>query len=112
MSKLKVKFLRYKNVVLAEVLEQDESLRGIWDLNFNKKYSICSFDHPAISESGTRLYIRGESKLRDHCITYETYVDEYEAKKAIKNFTELINEINAEDKEDKADEGFETTIVG
>lgn len=112
MSKLKVKFLRYKNIVLAEVLEQDEGLRGIGKIKSKGEYMIVSSNCPSIYKEDAHLYIRGRDKSRDSLVVCEIYTNEEEAKEAIKNFTGLINEINAEGEEDKTDEGFEVTIVG
>ena len=112
MSKLKVKFLRYKNAVIAEVLEQDESLREIGEIKSNGRYDIVSLYCPDIAGDGNRLYIRGKDISRDYRVECKRYVDEEKAKEAIKNFTEIINEINAEGEEDKTDEGFEVTIAG
>ncbi|MBQ0124740.1 MAG: hypothetical protein KBS59_00255 [Clostridiales bacterium] len=112
MSKLKVKFMRYKNVVLAEILEQSEDLLGkIHEIHDgDDDYLIKSLYLPQILKS--KLFIRGSDKLYDHNVASYSYSDTGEAIKAIKNFTEIINEINSEEEKTLPGEDFEITIAG
>lgn len=93
---LKVEFTRHGREVTAKVLEMDESMRGNYAVMEGNGYKIQSIMHPQITS--TALIIRGGAKSRDHIEPKYEFDSVMEAKKYIKNISELIGEINAEHK--------------
>lgn len=99
MELLKVNLLRYKTVVIAEVIEQDESLRtDIWGpLNLielaDTRYAIRSSSGIQISPTGV-LYIRGSNDSVDNVITTGIFSTETKAKEYVRIITKLIERVN------------------
>ena len=111
-EKVKVKFLRYKNVVLMEVLEMPENYRAKGELIASEWTSIHSIGMPDIR--GSVLYLRGNMTECDNAVHTWTYKTTADALKAIKNFSELIHKLNegdAETTEPTSDDEFEITIA-
>ena len=108
MSKLKVWFLRKKNVVLMEVLEQDENLRSKGLIVENGDYSIRSVGNPALGRN--TLFVRGESIEMDANVTAREYSTVEAAKEAISAFYKMIHEFNAGTTADDNDD-IEITIA-
>lgn len=107
---LKCKFIRYKNVVLYEVLEQDEDIRGkrliYKDKNGVKIYSEGS---PEICTS--ELYIRGTRKDRDYSVNTLRFDSEEDASQAISNFSEAIQNYNKTRQNEKESNDLKITIA-
>ena len=91
---LKVEFNRHGAEVTAKVLEMDESLRGKNSLASNGEYEVFSLSRIDMSEH--YLFVRGNEKARDHDKAYWQFYSITEAKKYIKNISELIRKINRE----------------
>lgn len=110
-EKVKVKFMRYKNVVLMEVLEMPEKYRGKGELIASELTSIHSVKVPGIGES--MLYVRGDMTEGDNEVCVKTYNTTADALLAIKKFSSLIYELNERDAETtgKTNDEFETTIA-
>ena len=110
-EKIKVKFLRYKNIVLMEVLEMPEKYRDIGTIIEDGDYTIGSRGNPALANR--YCYLRGSFKSYDNHVTFCHYQSEEVAKKTVEKFTELINEINAIDnmRTEEVELGFEVTIA-
>ena len=112
MNKIKVKFLRYKNEVLMEILEMPENYRGKGELIASQWASIHSIAMPDIR--GSVLYLRGNMTEFDNAVRAWTYKTPADALKAIKNFSELIHKLNepdAETTEPTSDDEFKITIA-
>ena len=111
-EKVKVKFMRYKNVVLMEVLEMPENYRGKDELIASEWTSIHSVGRPDIR--GSVLYLRGNMTEFDNVVCTQTYRTMADALEAIKKFSELIHKLNerdAETTEPTSDGEFEITIA-
>lgn len=110
-EKIKVKFLRYKNIVLMEVLEMPEKYRDMGNIIDDGDYSIASRGNPSLLNR--RCYLRGHFKDYDNYVAFCCYQSEEDAKKAVEKFTEFINEINARDnmRTEEVELGFEVTIA-
>lgn len=111
-KKVKVKFLRYKNVVLMEVLEMPEGYRGKGELIDSELASIYSGAVPDIGDS--ILCLRGDTTEGDNKVCIQTYITTTAACVAIKNFSDLIHKLNERDAEkpEKTSDGeFEITIA-
>ena len=92
---IKVKFGRIKNVLLAQCLDMDESLRG------NLKYSLdstvlISACTPQFWHDGQSLYLWGSNKEKDDQFMAYTYSTEEKAIEALRKFTKCIQEYNFE----------------
>ena len=93
MEKLKVKFKRLNNVILAKIIHQDESLRVEGEKARRGEYFIKSLDCPEIY--GYSFCIRGKSVKNDTDIETYTFKNKKKAKTWLKNIKEMIEEINA-----------------
>ena len=111
-EKVKVKFMRYKNVVLMEVLEMPEKYRRKGELSASELASIHSVNVPDIGDSV--LYLRGDMTEGGNKVCIQTYITTTAACVAIKIFSDLIYELNERDAEkpEKTSDGeFEITIA-
>lgn len=101
---LKVNFINYKTLLIADIVEMSENLRTANGfekvLAENKTYSIKSICHPAIGANGKKLFVRGGSKRQDQEIPVYTYETTEDAVKARYNFEELVKEINEKYKDE------------
>lgn len=100
---LKVNFLNYKTLLIADIIEMPESLRntgGAKVLAINEKYSVKSISCPAIEESGKTLFLRGSSKDDDWRIPLFNYKTQEDMAKAKYYFEEMIKQINEKYKDD------------
>lgn len=100
---LKVNFINYKTLLIADIVEMSESLRNTGTakvLANNEKYSIESICHPAIGANGKKLFVRGRSKYHDQEIPVYAYETTEDAVKARYNFEELVKEINEKYKDE------------
>lgn len=111
-EKVKVKFMRYKNVVIMEVLEMPEKYRGKGKLIDSGRISIKSVDAPEITDF--ILYLRGDTtEFDNNCCVY-AYNTTADARKAVKRFSSLIHELNERDAkttEPTADGEFEIAMA-
>ena len=111
-EKVKVKFMRYKNIVLMEVLEMPEKYREKDELIASEGASIQSVYSPDIRESV--LYLRGNKTECDNNVSAWTYDTTADALKFINKFSDLIHELNKRDgetTEPTSDGEFEITIA-
>lgn len=118
---LKVKFWRIGTVVVAKVLEQDESLRaGSHDVKVigSKYYCDTTYDVRSAScpqITGDTLYLRGIEHSVDNKYACYSFPTEQEAKDYITVMNKIIHDINIESflKKDfhVADEEVEVTIA-
>jgi len=109
MPRLRVGIVRFNNVVLAQVLEQDEALRGGGGIHGSGEYGVYSSECPTIGAFS--LSVRGTER-EDDCITVcRPFPTEAEAKDWVRNITALIHEINHEPAQAKPDDGSVQVIV-
>ena len=118
---LKVKFWRIGTVVVAKVLEQDESLRASRiDIKYLGEsrykgclYTVRSATNPQITNDV--LYVRGSDTSGDERYVTREFYSEKNAKDYITAMTKTIHDINIESflKKDfhVADEEVEVTIA-
>lgn len=101
---LKVNFLNYKTLLIADIIEMPESLRAIHGfekaLAENEEYSIKSISYPAIGTRGKTLFLRGSSKHNDYQIPTHVYETQEDMAKAKYYFEEMIKQINEKYKDD------------
>lgn len=95
---IKVKFIQYKNVVIADILEQGkEVVRGNYNRRFTDQYGrsfyIDSASFPAVS--GRTLFLRGTDVRKDKEVAAWSYNTKEEAKIAVQAFQTLIDQHNA-----------------
>jgi len=94
---LKVDLKLMNNVIVGQVLEQDESLRGKGKIISCGKVNICSSGAPELD--GLNLFIGGELRSKDHnCFCY-SYESAEEAKEYYDAFSKAIRTINDENDE-------------
>lgn len=94
---LKVDLKLMNNVIVGQVLEQDESLRGKGNILSDEKVSICSNGMPELN--GHHLFIRGELRNDDNnCFCY-SYDSAEEAREYYDAFLKAIEKINEKDDE-------------
>ncbi len=106
--KLKVKFIRYKNFVICDILEQKGIDKGIFKME-KKGYEITSLQEPDLYEK--ELCLRGTESECDHVMPRHFFSTEESAIEAVKIFTEMINEINYWDDVDK-NKNIDVSIAG
>lgn len=94
---LKVDLKLMNNVIVGQVLEQDESLRGKGKILSDGKVNICSNGAPELND--LNLFIRGELRNNDNdCFCY-SYDSADEAKEYYDAFLKAIEKINEKDDE-------------
>lgn len=111
-EKVKVKFMRYKNVVLMEVLKMPEKYRGKGVLIGVEGFAIESCSAPGLNSC--KLYLRGEHEEYDELCDSMVFNSEKQAINHIKKFSDLIHKLNERDakKPEKTSDGeFEITIA-
>ena len=94
MKPIKVKFGIVGNVLLAQVIDMDESLRGKLRYCSSNGMCISSIEHPAFLPHGRQLCLWGSDKEKDTMITSFTYETEDMAKCALRKFTKCIQGYN------------------
>lgn len=94
MKPIKVKFGRIKNVLLAQCLYMDESLRQKLEYSSEDGISISSVNSTGLDGIGNRLYLWGFARDKDDMIASYTYDTEEEAIKALCGFTKCVQEYN------------------
>jgi len=107
--RLKVGIVRHGTVVSAQVIWQDEALRGLGLIRKSGKYSVHSDDSPMILVSD--LYVRGTWRNTDNVTAYHPFDTEAEAKDWVKNITALIHKINQKPAQAEPDDGSVQVIV-
>ena len=94
---LKVDLKLMNNVIVGQVLEQDESLRGKGTIFSDEKVNICSNGAPELDDH--HLFIRGDLRNDDNnCFCY-SYDNAEEAKEYYDAFLKAIEKINGKDDE-------------
>lgn len=93
----KVNFIRYKNILIAEVLDMPEKYRNVHSetktIATRGNYTIKSAGFPEVL--GQILYVRGTFKNQDKRVSVYQYLSEDEAIKARSMFEAMIEELNA-----------------
>ncbi len=104
MKKIKVKFLRYKTVLMAEVIDFPTELRGNGLLTGDKDdYRVFSEGYLNFGYSGKTLFLVGRDKEYDQKMAAHQYGTEEEAIDAMNAFVRLIQDYNATLAEDTTD---------
>jgi len=109
MPRLKVRIVRHNTVVSAQVLRQDEALRGKETLASHFLYKVHSGFSPEILPH--TLHVKGKTRLDDCLTVYRPFDTEAEAKDWVRNITALIHEINQEPAQAEPDDGSVEVIV-
>jgi len=95
MRKIKVKFLRYKTVLMAEVIDFPVELRGTCFLTKNEDdYKLSSTSCPDISFDGKTLFLAGTESQYDQLVALCRYATEEAAIDAMNAFIKLIQDYN------------------
>jgi len=95
--KLRVKIWRTRNVVIAQVLEQDADLRGMGEIRLpGSTYFVESLGYPGINSDG--LFIRGTVLEKDTLSACYAFSSEEDAILWCTNIIKIINKINDEPK--------------
>lgn len=94
MKVLKVDLKLMNNVIVGQVLEQDESLRGKGNILSYEKVNIRSFEVPELNDHD--LFIRGETRSDDNNYFCHSYNSADEAKEYYDAFLKAIEKINKE----------------
>lgn len=94
-DKLKIKIWNYKNVVLYEVLEQDESLRD-YDFPYMARngWTIISDDFPELNEDDKQIFVRGQTEEDDKNVFCDDVYSIEEAEKIVKEVQQAVKEFN------------------
>lgn len=95
---LKVKMARIENILVAQVLEQNDDLRGADIMEDEDGYEIRSNCTPQLN--GYEFYVRGSSREEDNKVVCYEYNTVEKAIKAAKHFKKLIDRINDNDLDD------------
>lgn len=105
MKKIKVKFLRYKTVLMAEVIDFPTELRGKGLLIADKGnyYKVMSMNYPKLDDGGRTLFLDGIDDKYDQMIALYQYRTDDEAIDAMNAFIKLIEDYNATLAEDTTD---------
>ena len=110
MKKLKLKLWRIKNIVLMEVLEQDESLRGKGEIFESYNCKILSVRNPHLTPD-KEIYIRGTNTELDNRIAYYDFGSTNEAKSCIRKIIDTVRAYNASVSTEPITDDIETFIV-
>lgn len=93
---LKVSFIRYKNILIAEVLDMPEKYRSVHSetktIATRGNYTIKSADYPEVR--GQIFYVRGTIKSQDKRVSAYQYLSEDKAIEARLMFEAMIEELN------------------
>lgn len=93
---LKVEFCLYENILCGKILQQDNRLiekvntEGI--LEDNIFYRLCILNRPVLYDHA--LYLRGEEIDSNNNTFHYEYLNTQCAENALKNFKELIKQVN------------------
>lgn len=89
---LKVEFCLYENILCGKILQQDNRL--IKQVNTDGILEDNMFYHLSPGLYDNVLYLRGEEQdLNNNTFHYE-YINKQKAEYALKNFKELIKQVN------------------
>ncbi len=100
MARLKIAKVQVRNVVVAWIVEQDESLRRgdsdntLYCRREEDKFSVKSTDHPALC--GTMLHLRGTRRDRDDDTMICACKDEGSAIALVEKIRTAVRVINAD----------------
>ena len=93
---LKVEFCLYENILCGRILQQDDRLIeqvNKYDiLEDNNLYRLCIYSIPELYND--ILYLRGKDKDANNTTFCYSYDNKQDAKNALKNFKELIRQVN------------------
>ena len=92
---LKVEFCLYENILCGRILQQDhrliEKVNKYDILEDNMFYRLCIYSKPELYKD--MLYLRGKEEEANDAFCYG-YDNKQDAKTALKNFKELIKQVN------------------
>ncbi len=99
MARLRVGVVQVRNIVVAWIVEQDESLRagvsGDSDIHYDQDgFTVKSGNAPALQPH--RLYLRGEFRDRDDVAVACTFGSRGGAAALVENIRNAVKAINAE----------------
>ena len=93
---LKVEFCLYENILCGKIIQQDDRLIekvNKYDiLADNMSYRLCIYGKPELYSD--MLYLRGREKDANNITFCYSYDNKQDAEVALKNFKELIREVN------------------
>lgn len=95
---LKVEFCLYENILCGRILQQDDRLieqtntEGTLIKEDDSLYHLSIFLTPGLS--AYTLYLRGADKDANNDTFCYSYADKHYAEVALKNFKELIRQVN------------------
>ena len=95
---LKVEFCLYESLLCGRILQQDDRLIEKVDKDNvlirenNNAYRLSICDMPDLCDY--TLYLRGTDKRNDNSVFYYEYINKQSAEVALKNFKELIKQVN------------------
>ena len=95
---LKVEFCLYENVLCGKIIQQDDRLikkvdkDGVLIKKDNTLYRICIVYGPDLSDY--TLFLRGLGVEANNNMFFYDYDNKHEAETALKNFKELITQVN------------------
>lgn len=93
---LKVEFCLYENILCGKILQQDDRLikqvntEGV--LEDNIFYRLSILNRPELYDN--TLYLRGEKQDSNNNTFHYEYINKQKAEHALKNFKELIKQVN------------------
>ena len=110
---LKVEFCLYENILCGKILQQDhrliEKVNKHDILEYNMFYSLCIYSKPELYND--ILYLRGKEKDANDTTFCYSYTNRQAAETALKNFKELIREVNERYYEEEVVEQKNTYFV-
>lgn len=93
---LKVEFCLYENILCGKILQQDDRLIekvNEYDiLEDNNLYRLCIFSRPMLYDD--ILHLRGKNQSENNTTFHYAYNNKQSAEVALKNFKELIKQVN------------------
>ncbi len=93
---LKVEFCLYENILCGKILQQDDRLIekvNKYDiLEDNNLYRLCIFSRPMLYDD--ILHLRGKNQSENNTTFHYAYNNKQSAETALKNFKELIKQVN------------------
>ena len=109
---LKVEFCLYENILCGKIVQQDhrliEKVNKYDILEDNMSYRLCIYSKPDLYDH--ILYLKGKDEDKNNTFSYQ-YINKRTAEVALKNFKELIREVNERYYEEEVIEQKNTYFV-
>ena len=90
---LELEITRQKDLVIVEVKNQDERLRGMLSVWYTPRFHIHSINSPQVG--GNRLFIRGDNEIVDKNKRTGFFRTESDAIQWVKDCEEAVKELNS-----------------